>query len=67
MSSPNDLDSATYRRLSKKASFCTLVNAQIRGLSEFLSVSDYLFSQPKEMARSRMGVNDQPDTHSRVY
>jgi hypothetical protein len=47
MSSPNDLDSATYRRLSKKASFCTLVNAQIRGLSEFLSVSDYLFSQPK--------------------
>lgn len=49
MNGPDELDSATYRRLSKKTSFCSLINAQIRGLSEFLAIFDYLFSQPDEV------------------
>jgi hypothetical protein len=49
MNGPGELDTATYRRLSKKTSFCSLINAQIRGLSEFLAIFDYLFSQPDEV------------------
>ena len=49
MSNPKELDPKVYRRLAKNTSFARLVNFEICGLSEYLAVFDYLFSQPNEI------------------
>ena len=49
MSTPNELDASTYRRLAKRVTCCRLINFEIRGLSEYLAVFDYLFSRPNDV------------------
>jgi len=57
MNAKEELDSATYRRFSKRASSCTIINHHIRGLSDFLSVFDGMYSDPTDVYWFRGHVN----------
>lgn len=49
MDTVEELDLATYRRFSRRVSSCRIINKHIKGLSDFLSVFDGMYSDPSDV------------------
>lgn len=49
MKSTTEITPGTYRRLSRKLSFCTIISTEVRGLGDYLGVFNSLFSQRSDV------------------